>query len=207
MSRAATVALCTATLALAGCGGGDSTGSVTTTTTSPKPPPKETRDQLPNRPHEWKRYVNERGGFALLLPRGWEPKTRRSASLIRSFDRLVAISIVPDRSRAGLETAIGDYATETTDGLRGFARAPRIRGRRPFGHRYDGVEVFGTARAKGGIDQRISVIVLRRKGLATFTALLAANAKPAARHSERIARRVLGTLRSRPPQSRSGRSG
>ena len=77
MPRIATLALCTATIALAACGGGDSTESSTTTTTKPPgPPPKETRDQLPNRPHEWKRYVNDRGGFALLLPRGWNPNTR-----------------------------------------------------------------------------------------------------------------------------------
>ena len=204
MSPAAAVALCTATLALAGCGGGETTLPETTTTRPPQPPPKETRDPLPGRPHEWKRYVNERGGFAVLLPRGWEPKTRGTSTLIRSFDRLVAISIAPDRSRAGIEAPIADYATRTADALRGFAHPPRIRGVRPFGHRYDGVEAFGTARAKGGIEQKVSVIVLRRGRLATFTAVLAANAKPAARSSERIGRRVIATLRSRPPRPRHG---
>jgi hypothetical protein len=208
MIRIPTLALCTATFALAACGGGDSTGTSTTTTTKPPaPPPKETRDPLPNRPHEWKRYINERGGYALLLPRGWEPNSRGPSTLIRSFDRLVAISIAADRSRAGLDTPIADYATTTAKALGGFNAPPHIRGTRPFKHRYEGVEAFGSARAKGGIDQRVSVIVLRRDDQVTITAVLAANAKHAARHSERIARRVIATLRTRPPQSPSGRSG
>jgi len=202
MVRIATLALCTATLALAACGGGDSTDTSSTTTSKPpQPPPRETRDPLPNHPHDWKRYANERGGFALLLPRGWKPNTRGSTTLIRSFDRLVAISIAADRSRAGLETPIADYAATTAKGLRGFNGAPRIRGTRPFKHRYQGVEAFGAARAEGGIDQRVAVIVLRRDDQATVTAVLAANAKHAARHSERIARRVIGTIRTRPPRS------
>ncbi len=202
MSRAAALALCTAILALCGCGGDEPSPTTTTTTTRPpQPAPKETRDPLPNRPHEWERYVNERGGFAVLLPRGWKPRTRGSASLIRSFDRLVAISIAPDRSDAALATPIADYATRTAEALRGFRRPPRIQGTKPFRHRYDGVEAYGTASAKGGVDQRISVIVLRRPRLATFTAVLAANAKHAARDSERVARRVIATLRSRPPRS------
>jgi hypothetical protein len=208
MPRIATLVLCTATIALAACGGSDSTDRSTTITTKPpQPPPKETRDPLPNRPHEWRRYVNERGGFALLLPRGWKPNTRGSSTLIRSFDRLVAISIVSDRSRAGLETPIADYATRTAKSLRGFNHPPRIRGTRPFKHRYEGIEASGEARASGGIDQRVSVIVLRRNDLVTITAVLAANAKRAARHSARIGRRVIETVRSRPPQPRSGRSG
>jgi hypothetical protein len=211
MPRIATLGLCAATIAVAACGGGDSTDSSTTTTTTttkpPGPPPKETRDPLPNRPHEWKRYVNDRGGFALLLPRGWNPNTRGTSTLIRSFDRLVAISIVADRSRAGLETPIADYARSTAKSLRGFNHPPRILGSRPFKHRYEAVEASGAARSAGGIDQRVSVIALRRDDLVTITAVLAANAKRAARHSERIGRRVIETVRSRPPQSRSGRSG
>jgi hypothetical protein len=208
MPRIAPLALCTATIALAACGGGDSTDSPTTTTTKPPgPPPKETRDPLPNRPHEWKRYVNDRGGFALLLPRGWNPNTRGRSTLIRSFDRLVAISIVSDRSRAGLKAPVADYARSTAKALRGFDHPPRIRGTRPFEHRYEAVEASGTARSSGGVDQHVSVIALRRNDLVTITAVLAANAKRAARHSERIGRRVIGTVRSRPPQSRSGRSG
>jgi hypothetical protein len=121
--------------------------------------------------------------------------------LIRSFDRLVAISIAPDRSRAALATPIADYATRTADRLRGFKDPPRISGTRPVRHRYDAIEAFGTATAKGGVRQKISVFVLRRPRLATFVAVLAANAKHAARESERVGRRVIATLRSRPPRA------
>ena len=204
MARAAALALCTAIVALAACGGDEPT--TTTTTTRPPPPPaKETRDPLPNRPHAWKRYVNERGGFAVLLPRGWKPNTRGNATLIRSFDRLVAISIVADRTAAGLRTPVADYATQTAEALRGFREPPRVRGTRPFDHRYEAVEAFGTAKAKGGVDQKVSVFVLRRRDLATITAVLAANAKHAARGSERVARRVIATLRSRPPRAPKGK--
>ena len=61
------------------------------------------------------------------------------------------------------------------------------------------MEVYGTGRSREGVDQRASVIVLRRERLATLTVVLAANAKPAARESIRIARRVIATLRTRPP--------
>ena len=135
---------------------------------------------------------------------GGSPNTRGRSTLIRSFDRLVAISIVSDRSRAGLETPIADYARSTAKALRGFNHPPRIRGTRPFKHRYEAVEASGTARSSGGIDQRVSVIALRRDDLVTITAVLAANAKRAARHSARIGRRVIETVRSRPPRGSPG---
>ena len=183
-------------LAVAGCGGSDDGSS---TTTTPGPAPKETRDPLPERPQDWRPYVNARGGYALLLPRGWKAEAAGPRTLIRSYDRLVAISIAPDRSGAGRVTEIEDYATRTADDLGGFEDGFDPRGMRPFDHRYQAVEVFGTGTSRDGVDQRASVIVLRRDEVATVTAVLAANAKPAARESERIARRAIGTLRTRPP--------
>lgn len=184
--------------ALVGCGADDESAS-TTTTTAPGPSPKETRDALPDRPQEWERYVNERGGYALLLPRGWKAEADGPQTLIRSFDRLVAISIAPDRSQAAGETPIEDYATNTADELRGFEDGFEAKGMRPFDHRYEGVEVFGTGTSGDGVDQKASVIVLRRDEVATVTVVLAANAKPGARESVRIARRAIGTIRTRPP--------
>jgi hypothetical protein len=184
------------TLALAGCGGDDSSS---TTTTTPKPPPKETREPLPERPQEWKPYVNARGGYALLLPRGWKAAADGPRTLIRSFDRLVAISIAPDRSPAAAATAAEDYAAATADGLRGFEGGFDVKGVRPLDRRYEAIEVFGTGRSRDGVDQRASVIVLRRDEIATITVVLAANAKPAARESVRIARRAIATLRTRRP--------
>jgi hypothetical protein len=187
------------TLALAGCGGsGDDATSSTTTT--PKPPPKETRDKLPGKPKDWEAYVNDRGGYALLLPRGWKAEGDGPQALIRSYDRLVAISIAPDRSDAARKTPIADYATNTADQLRGFEDGFDAKGMRPFDHRYEGTEIFGTGTSRDGVDQRASVIVLRRDDVATVTVVLAANAKPASKESERIALRAIGTLRTRPPE-------
>ena len=81
MSRApaAIVAAILASLALAACDGSGqssvtvSTPSPTTTTTTPPPPPKETRDALPDRPQDWVRFVNERGGYASLIDYGTPP--------------------------------------------------------------------------------------------------------------------------------------
>jgi hypothetical protein len=201
--RGAALALAlAATLVPLGCGDDEpTTTNITTTTTAPSPPPQpETRDPLPNRPKEWKPFVNERGGYALLLPRGWEPDPDGRRTLIRSFDRLVALSIVPDRTPAALDTEIEDYATNTADALRGFEDGFEGRGMRKLDHRYDAVEVYGTGTSREGVDQRVSVIVLRRDDVATITVVLAANAKPAAKKSVRIARRVIDTIRTRPPR-------
>jgi hypothetical protein len=195
--RAAGVLLLT--IALAGCGGADDETSSTITRTTPAPPPKETRDALPDKPKDWEHYVNERGGYALRLPRGWRAEADGPQTLVRSYDRLVAISIAADRSDAARETPIEDYATNTADQLRGFEDGFEDKGMRPFDHHYEGTEVFGTGTSHDGVDQRASVIVLRRDDVATITVVLAANAKPAAKESERIARRAIGTLRTRPP--------
>jgi hypothetical protein len=191
------------TLLLAACGGDDD-ATTTTTTTTPPPPGRETRDPLPERPEEWERFVNERGGYALLLPRGWEADRDGPRTLIRSFDRLVALSIVPDRDPDSLATPAEDYATNTADALRGFEDGFETEGTRPLEHRYDAVEVYGTGTSRDGVDQRVSVIVLRRDELATITVVLAANAKPAAKESVRVARRVVETIRTRPPRGASG---
>jgi hypothetical protein len=190
--------ICSAVV-LAACGGSDEPETTSTTTTAP-PPARETRDPLPERPKEWKPFVNERGGYALLLPRGWKPKPDGPRTLVRSFDRLVALSIAPDRDPDSIATPIEDYATNTADELRGFEGGFEGRGMRPFDHRYDAVEVFGTGTSTDGVEQRASVIVLRREELATITVVLAANAKPAARESVRIAERVVATIRTRPPR-------
>jgi hypothetical protein len=189
------------TLAAAGCGGSDDESTTTTTTTTaPKPPPKETRDPLPARPEEWQRYVNERGGYALLLPRGWKTKADGPQTLIRSYDHLVAVSIAPDRSADGVATPINDYATNTADELHGFKHGFETRGMRPLEHRYDAVEVYGSGKSRAGVEQRASVIVLRRGDVASLAVVLAANAKAAARESVRIARRAISTLRTRAPK-------
>lgn len=200
MSRLAAGLALTICLALAACGGSDGGSTTTSSTTTTAPPPKETRDALPDRPEEWTRFVNERGGYALLLPRGWQAERDGPQTLVRSFDRLVAISIVPDRSSAASQTPLEDYATRTADELNGFEDGFDGEGMRSFPSHYDAVDVFGTGRSRDGVDQDVSVIVLRRDDLVTITAVIAANAKASADESRRLARKVVGTVRTRPPR-------
>ena len=75
------------------------------------------------------RYVNERGGYALLLPRGWEGERDGPQTLIRSFDRLVAISIAPGPIGRAAGTPIEDYATNTAERCAGSSTASSRRER------------------------------------------------------------------------------
>jgi hypothetical protein len=196
--------LATAFIAGVLCGCGDSgEGEPTTTTTQPpQPAPRETVDKLPKLPPSWHPFVARRGGFAVGLPRGWKAKEQGPDALIRSFDRLVAISIAPDRSQAAIDVPLEDFATRTLEalpGLRGDLR--RVQTRR-YRHRYAGTEVRARATASNGVDQRLSVIVLRRDSVTTVTAVIAANAKAGGKPSARLARGVVATLRTRPPDSK-----
>jgi hypothetical protein len=198
MSRAAAPACLVVALALTACGGADP--ATTASPSATEPAAKESAEQLPKLPGGWRPYVNRRGGFALGLPRGWKPESDGPAVLIRSFDRLVALSIVPDRSAEGLAIPIADYATQASDGVGGFRGGLEPIGSFDFPHRYEGREVRATGTTEDGVEEDVSLIVLRRGGVVTFTSLLAANTKPAAGRSARLAERALATLRSRPPR-------
>jgi hypothetical protein len=209
VSRRPTLAALLVALALAGCDGSDDEPQPQ----PPPPPPKETVHQLPKLPDDWERHVNRAGGLAFGVPRGWKVSDRGDGSLIRSFDRLVAVSIVPDRSDGALEIPVDQYATRAAEALPGFRKRLRVKGEGRFKHRYEGAEVRAVGTAEGGIDQRVSVIVLRRDQLATFTVVIAKNEREAAGPSKKLAERIVETLRSRAPREpapnpqRSDRSG
>jgi hypothetical protein len=197
VSRRATLPALLVALALAGCDGSDEQAEPEP---PPPPPPRETIHHLGELPDDFKRWVNRAGGFAFGAPRGWKVADRGKGSLVRSFDRLVALSIVPDRSAAALDVPVDGYAARAAEALTGFRGGLRAKGEGRYEHRYDGAEVRATGTARGGIDQRVSVIVLRRDELVTFTVVLAKNAKEDAGPSKRLAERVIETIRSRPPR-------
>jgi hypothetical protein len=188
---------------IAGCGD-SSDDETTTTTTTPAPPPRETIDHVPKLPDSWHKYVNERGGFALGLPRGWKEKPSGATALVRSYDRLVAISIAPDRRPEALDDPLDEVADATAAALTGFKGELERKPVRDCEHRYECAEVRARGTAKGGVEQRLQVIVLRRDGVAQITAVIAANEKKSADESLHLAKRVVATLRTRPPAEASG---
>ena len=206
MRRSPAVAALIAVVALAGCGGSDDDApSTTTTTTAPAPSKPETIDHVPKLPGTWHKHVNERGGFALGLPRGWKPRDVGAGTLVRSYDHLVAISITSDRRPDALAEPLDEFTSATASSLRGFRGELKTKAVRSYDHHYYAAEVRARGTAKGGVDQRLSVIVLRRDGTAQLTAVIAANAKHSADESLHLAKRIVATLRTRPPAGKSHR--
>jgi hypothetical protein len=191
-------ALLALAVAMSGCDD-DSDDPETTTTTAPAPRPKETFEEVPELPPGWKVHANRSGGFALGVPPGWDASNRDTATRVRSFDRLVAVSITPDRTAEGLAIGIEDFASQTVEALGGFEQELDPGPSRRFKHRYRASEARAAGKAKTGVREQVRVFVLRRDEIVTFTAVMAVNAKPSARPSERLAERMLRTLRSRPP--------
>jgi hypothetical protein len=177
--------------------------STTTTTTAPAPePPHETVDRLGELPQGFRPFVERRGGFAVAIPRGWKAERRGSNALIRSYDRLVALAITPNRSRHAQDVPLDEFAARTAKALTGFREPVHPSRPHPFEHRYPAVQVRDEAtERKSGVRERLRVIVLRRKDLVTFTAIVAANAERHSEPAEDLALKVLHTLRSRPPRN------
>jgi hypothetical protein len=178
-------------LSPAGCGEDAEPGQ-------PPPPRAETPHQVPDLPAGWEVHVTRGGGFALGVPPGWTVRERGTSTLIRSPDRLVAVSIVPDRTREAVEIPLGEFARRTLTALPGYEGELAPGPVRRFGHRYRGVRVEARAVSTvTGARQRVQVIVVRRGRHATFTTVIAASA-PEGRAAGELAERMVKTLRSRP---------
>jgi hypothetical protein len=164
----------------------------------PPPPRPETAHPVPDLPARWEIRVNRAGGFAFGLPPGWRARDRGTSTLVRSLDRLVAVSIVPDRTRDAIETPLDDFARRTLVALPGFESELEPRREQGFPHRYQGARVEARATAAAtGARQRVQVVVLRRGRQATFTVVIAANVR-GGEASEEVAERMVRTLRGRP---------
>ena len=165
----------------------------------PAPRPAESLDELPKLAPGWEPHVNQAAGFAFGLPPGWSARDRGTATLVRSADGLVVISIAADRTREALALPLEDFASRALAALPGYEEPLDPGEPEPFRHRYAGVAVTarGTA-ARSGVEQRIRLVVLRRAKLAALTAVVAVNSGAASAASERVAERVLASVRSRP---------
>jgi hypothetical protein len=197
--RRAAALLIVAAIVAAGCGGSEDSTDTSTTTLRHH---AEDADPLPDLPTGWKPYLNRAGGFAVGLPPGWKASRKGTSSLIRSFDHLVAVSISPDRTPDAQSLGLDTFATRALLALPGVNAGTQPSDPKPYDHHYDAVQSnYEATDQKSGVEQRNSLIVIRRDHLVTFTVLIAANADPAARPAEEVARKVVATLRSQPPSA------
>jgi hypothetical protein len=200
MSLSARVSL-VAVLGLAACCLGCGKGS-------PGPPPL--RAERPAKPpHGWRTIANRRARFTIAAPRRWTARVRGGATLIRSPDRLVVVTVGTDRSAPGRELPVSEYARETLQDLPGFDGAVLPGTRRVRGSPYRSAVVRGggTVRASHR-RQRITVAALRVPRRATFAVLVFRNARAPVSLAGRTLGRMLRSLRAGVPRRyRSGRSG
>ena len=163
MRAIAVLLAATAALAVTGCDEEDEfTGS--------PDPSKERSDRPADPPPGWRTIANRRAGFTLSVPPGWASRTRKGATLVRSDDRLVAVTVAADRSEAGRATRPRQYARRTFRALPGFRKLRSTPVRRVRGSPYR------SARADGGGTltdrrqrQRITVAAYHRPRRATYT--------------------------------------
>ena len=191
--------LVAAVVALASCGDEQSDQG---------PRPVERAEEVPKLPAGWKVYENAPQGFALGAPPGWrdgadclgrgaEPG---SASVLCSPDRLVTLSISADRTNEAVALDPKEFAARTLErlGEEGYSDLKAGKPKELKAH-YDGAFVKGEGKAaETGVEQNVTVVVLRREGVANLTAVIAANAKQPTEPGVELAEKALGTLRSRP---------
>ena len=120
---------------LAGCGEREEPDRV-----APVPVATETRRPAAEAAEIVAAVREPRGGFAIGLPRGWKASGDAEGSTVRSFDKLVVLTISPDRSPDGLTVGADEYAERAARALPGYrneiepsmgaAVRPQLRGRR-----------------------------------------------------------------------------
>lgn len=167
--------------------------------------PRESTDRAVEPPPGWRTVRNRAAGFTVAAPRSWSARTRNRATVIRSGDRLVAMTLAADRSEAGRRQPPAAYARETLAALPRFQGSAEPGADRVPGSPYRSSVVRATGTVKTSpIAQRISVAVLQRPRRVTYSAVVFSD--PAV--GDKVVLRMLGTLRGRPPaRQRSGRSG
>ena len=138
---------------------------------SDSPDPATERSDRPAKPPAgWHTVANRRAGFTLSVPPGWATRTRKGATLIRSSDRLVAITVAADRSEDGRTTRPRQYARRTFRALPGFRKLRTAPARRVRGSPYRSARVDGAGTlAKRRQRQRITVAAYQRRQRATYT--------------------------------------
>jgi len=167
--------------------------------TGPRP---ERADRPATPPPGWRTVRNSEAGFTVAAPRTWSAATKRGRTLIRSDDRLVAVSISADRTPTGRDLPPARYARRTIRTLPNFAG--RVDGQSSSlpGSPYDSavLNAIGTVEPSS-LSQQISVAIFQRPGRVTYGALVFRNAGVKPRFNERTLNRMLRSFRAQPPRS------
>jgi hypothetical protein len=176
--------------AFVGCGGSDSPSE-------PAGPP-ERDDPAARLPSGWQRVVNRRAGFTVGIPPGWTARGARGATLVRSGDRLLAVSISADRSPEGQDLRPTAYVERLVKALPGYRRLRPGRPRPVSVAHYPGAFVFATGTfARTRVAQAIQAVALQRRGQVTYTLLFFRTARaPGALYRPAVAG-MLRTFRAR----------
>lgn len=164
MRGSATLA-CALLVPLVGC------GEETKLEGSPDPQ-TERVDRAAAPPEGWHTAMNRVAGFTLSVPDGWTVRKRAGATLVRSADQLLVVTVAADRSKSGRETRARRYARQAFRALPGFKRLRLtktgvVRGSRYESSRADGSGVLAKRRQR----QRLTVAAFRRPGRVTYTAI------------------------------------
>ena len=185
---AALLAVAALTLPIAGCGGGNDEPATTGAETVERPAPP---------PSGWRTVRNGVAGLTVAVPPRWTAATKRGATLIRSDDRLVSITVAADRTKPGRELAPAQYARQTLESLPKFEGSIRPGTRRvpssPLeSARVEGSGTLSTSRRA----QRITVAAFQQPGSVTLVAIVFRNAKVHPRFNDRRIDRLLRTVRT-----------
>jgi hypothetical protein len=184
-----------ACLLTGGCGSDD--------VPAPKPVERkeEKADKLPQLERGYEEFVNRSAGVAFGRPPGWSAKEKGSVTTLTAPDELVSAAITIDRTDDALGGDPEEFATQTLELLPGYTKPLEASKAKSFDHPYSGAiaEAKGVSK-KTGVPQRVSIIVLERKGVAVVTAVIAENAerKDASAEAQQ-AEKAVKTLRTRPP--------
>lgn len=196
---------------LAGCGDEDEApgaGDGPSGTQRPEKP-----EFVEGLPAGWTEEENEAQGFSLGAPPGWRSggecleggAEAVPVTILCSPDKLVTLSVSADRTNEALELSPEDFAARTMTGLADSYEGLKPGKPKSFSGHYDGATVEGSGKAVGtGVEQDVTVAVLRREGVANFTAVIAANADEPTQPAVELAKEALDTLRSQPVRVASG---
>ena len=182
--------------------------------TATAPPEETTTTQKVEKPESvgglptgWTVERNPQQGFSIGAPPGWRVggdclpggADVPSVTILCSPDKLVTLSVSADRTNEALEVDPSEFAARTLTGLADSYDGLQPGQVKPFKGHYDGATVSGAGKAVGtGVRQDVTVVVLRRDGVANFTAVIAANADKPTEPAVKLANESVETLRSQP---------